>query len=140
MWILVASLVVLGLVALVAGGIRNSNLQKKVDSGEIEKMPEVVEPEAECCGQYEICEQDSLLAAVSKDVVYYDDEELDRYRGMTSDAYTSEQTDEFREVFYTMQEEDIPGWIRSLTLRSIELPDAMKDEVLLIINERRKIS
>jgi len=140
MWILVVALVILGIIALVAGGIRNSHLQKKLDNGEIEKMPEVVEPVAECCGQYEICEQDSLLAAVSKDVEYYDDEELDRYRGMASDAYTENQAEEFREVFYTMEETDVPGWVRSLTLRSIEMPDAMKDEVLLIVNERRKIS
>lgn len=140
MLILVAALVILGIIALTAGGIRNFHLQKKVDSGEIEKIPEVVEPKPECCGQFEICEQDSLLAAVSKDVEYYDDEELDRYRGMPSDVYTEEQTEEFREVFYTMEEGDIPGWVRSLTLRSLEMPDAMKDEVLLIINERRKIS
>ncbi|MFA6832749.1 MAG: phospholipase, partial [Bacteroidaceae bacterium] len=50
------------------------------------------------------------------------------------------QAEEFREVFYTMEETDVPGWVRSLTLRSIEMPDAMKDEVLLIVNERRKIS
>ena len=33
------------------------------------------------CGQHEICEKESLLAAVSKKVEYYDDEELDRFRG-----------------------------------------------------------
>ena len=40
-------------------------------------MPEVKEVDVECCGQHEVCERDSLLAAVSKKIEYYDDEELD---------------------------------------------------------------
>ena len=40
---------------------------------------ELVIPDAECCGMHETCEKDSLLAAVSKDVEYYDDEELDAF-------------------------------------------------------------
>ena len=36
----------------------------------------------ECCGMHEVCEKESLLAAVSKEVEYYEDEELDRFRGL----------------------------------------------------------
>lgn len=43
----------------------------------------------------------------------------------------------FRDVFYTMQETDVAGWVRSLQLRGINLPDDIKDEVFLIIGERR---
>lgn len=49
-----------------AGYIRNQRLQKKIERGELDAMPEVKEADAECCGQHEICERDSLLAAVSK--------------------------------------------------------------------------
>ena len=91
----------------------------------------------ECCGQHEVCEKESLLAAVSKQIEYYDDEELDRYRGLSSDNYTNEQIEEFRDVFYTMQETDVAGWVRSLQLRGVELPDELKDEVFLIVGERR---
>jgi hypothetical protein len=100
-------------------------------------MSEVQEVDAECCGQHEICERDSLLAAVSKQIEYYDDEELDKYIGTAPDAYTPEQEDEFRDVFYTMQDTDVAGWVRSLQLRGIALPDNIKDEVFLIIGERR---
>ena len=79
MWILIISLIVLALVAATAGIIRNRKLQKKIDRGELDAMPEVQEVDAECCGQHEICERDSLLAAVSKQIEYYDDEELDKY-------------------------------------------------------------
>ena len=137
MWILIISLIALAVVAATAGIIRNRKLQKKIDRGELDAMPEVQEEDAECCGQHEICERDSLLAAVSKQIEYYDDEELDKYIGTAPDAYTPEQEDEFRDVFYTMQDTDVAGWVRSLQLRGIALPDNIKDEVFLIIGERR---
>ena len=137
MWILIISLIALAVVAAVAGTIRNRRLQKKVESGELEAMPEVKEVDQECCGQHEVCEKESLLAAVSKKIEYYDDEELDRYIGVSPDAYTPEQEDEFRDVFYTMQSEDVAGWVRSLQLRGIALPEGIKDEVLLVVRERR---
>lgn len=137
MWILLISLVILALVAFLLGVLRNRTLRKKVQSGELKEMPTVQLADAECCGQHEICEKESLLAAVSKQIEYYDDEELDRYKGMSSDRYENEQIEEFRDVFYTMQETDVAGWVRSLQLRGIELPDELKDEVFLIIGERR---
>ena len=91
----------------------------------------------ECCGQHEVCEKDSLLAAVSKKIEYYDDEELDQFIGKEANAYTDEETNQFRDVLYTMQDIDVAGWVRSLQLRGIELPDDLKDEVFLIIGERR---
>lgn len=137
MWILIVSLIVLAIVAAIAGIIRNRRLQKKVDNGELEAMPEINVADMECCGQHEVCEKESLLAAVSKQIEYYDDEELDRYKGIAADAYTTEQEEEFRDIFYTMQEEDVAGWVRSLQLRGVALPDSLKDEVFLIVGELR---
>lgn len=137
MWILIISLVLLGIVAMAAGIIRNKRLQKQIERGELERMPEVKEADAECCGQHEVCERDSLLAAVSKKIEYYDDEELDRFIGKTGDAYTDEESELFRDVLYTTREDEVAGWVRSLQLRGIELPDDLKDEVFLIIGERR---
>ena len=42
-----------------------------------EKVEAPVIPDAECCGQHEVCEKESLLSAVSKGVEYYDDEDLE---------------------------------------------------------------
>lgn len=107
-----------------------------------EKMGLTIEEEApeipdECCGQHQVCEKESLLAAVSQGIEYYDDEELDRYRGTPSCQYDEEQCSQFRDVLYTMQSHEVAGWVRSLQLRGIELPDEVKDEVLLIVGERR---
>lgn len=139
MWILIISLMILAIVAAIAGRLRYRSLQKKIERGELDAMPEVREVDAECCGQHEICEKDSLLAAVSKQIEYYDDEELDKYIGIPEDRYTPEAEEEFRDVFYTMQSEEVAGWVRSLQLRGIALPDNIKDEVFLIIGERREI-
>lgn len=137
MWILIISLLLLTLVALIAGYIRNTRLQRKIENGELESFPEVKEADVECCGQHEVCEKESLLAAVSKEIEYYDDEELDGFIGRAPESYTEEETEMFRDVFYTMQETDVAGWVRSLQLRGINLPDNLKDEVFLIIGERR---
>ena len=137
MWILIVSLVVLTLVAMLIGKGYYYRINKKIEKGELEEIPPVVEVDEECCGQHETCERDSLLAAVSKGIVYYDDEELDRFIGLNPDDYTAEDEDEFRDVFYTMQDTDVAGWVRSLQLRGIALPNNIKDEVFLIVGERR---
>ena len=135
---LIIGLCLLALVAMLAGWLRNRKLQKQLERGEITELPSIKDVEdMECCGQHETCEKDSLLAAVSKNVEYYNDEELDRFRGRASDDYSEAETEEFREVLYTMKEVEVAGWVRSLQLRAVELPDGVKDEVFLILGERR---
>lgn len=139
MWILIISLILLAIVAALLGTLRYRRLQRRVERGELESIPDVVEVNQECCGQHEVCERDSLLAAVSKQIEYYDDEELDRYIGVPPEGYTPEQEEEFRDIFYTMKSDEVAGWVRSLQLRGIALPDSVKDEVFLIVGERRGI-
>lgn len=45
--------------------------------------------------------------------------------------------EEFREIMYTCKEDEVAGWSRSLQLRGVELPDELKDELFLIVGERR---
>jgi hypothetical protein len=137
MLVLILSLIGLTLIAMGVGVMYNRRVRRRLQSGELQAEPEVVTPDAECCGQHEVCEKESLLAAVSKGVEYYDDEELDRFRGRPSDSYTDAEVEEFREVLYTCREEEVAGWSRSLQLRGIELPDELKDELFLIVGERR---
>lgn len=132
--IILAGVILFG---LVAGYFYNRNIQKKIDRGELEEAPPVVTVDSECCGQHQICEKESLLAAVSKQIEYYDDEELDRFKGRPSDGYSEEEIEKFRDILYSMQEVDVAGWSRSLQLRGIELPDELKDELFLIVGERR---
>lgn len=137
MLILIIGLFILAVVAMTVGLLHNRLIQKKIENGELEAPPEIVEADVECCGQHEVCEKESLLAAVSKKIEYYDDEELDRFRGRPSDSYQEDEVDEFREIMYTCREDEVAGWSRSLQLRGIELPDELKDELFLIVGERR---
>lgn len=137
MWYIILGIVFLGVVAGVIGYMNNRKQQRMLERGEIDHIDEPKTIDEDCCGQHAVCERDSLLAAVSKDIEYYDDEELDAYRGISSDAYPENIVEEFREVFYTLKEIEVAGWIRSLQLRGIDLPDALKDEAFLIIGERR---
>ena len=143
MWILIASLVALGFVAALAGIQRNRKLAKQLANGEIAEMPKVkmvLDCGADSCelDEGKSCDLDCMTPIIKQDIDYYDDEELDAYKGKASDQYTDDETEEFRNVFYTMQEEDVPGWVKSLQQRELEIPDSLKDEVLLVLREIRK--
>jgi hypothetical protein len=90
-----------------------------------------------CCGEHLVCERETLLQTNAK-VEYYDDEELDTLSGISAEEYTQEQYQMIREVFDTLQAKDVPGWVRSIQLRNIQLPLDIREEALLIVVERRK--
>ena len=90
-----------------------------------------------CCGEHLVCERETLLQTNAK-VEYYDDEELDTLSGIRAEEYTQEQYQMIREVFDTLQAKDVPGWVRSIQLRNIQLPLDIREEALLIVVERRK--
>lgn len=113
-----------------------SDKSDKSDSSDASDAPEA--PEEECCGMHITCEKDSLLASVSPDVVYYDDEELDRFAGRRPEDYTDEEIEEFRDILLTLLPADIAGWGRSLQLRHIELPQQVRDELIMIVAEARQ--
>lgn len=108
--------------------------------GNEEPAPEAApqEDEEECCGMHITCERDSLLAAVSPEVVYYDDEELDSYRGKDPSTYSPDEVEQFRDVLLTLLPDDIAGWARSIQLRGIALPPDVKDELIMIVAEERQ--
>ncbi len=133
MILLITAIILLGIVTYF---FHRRDLRKQAQHG-VTPQEENTPPQ-ECCGQHLVCERDSLLAGVSKEIEYYDDEELDEWRGIEPDAYTPEQVEHFREIFYTLQPYDVAGWVRSLQLREIAIPDDLRDEILLIINDMRK--
>lgn len=90
-----------------------------------------------CCGEHLVCERETLLQTNAK-VEYYDDEELDQLTGIAAEDYTDEQYQMIREVFNTLKASDVPGWVRSIQLRNIQLPLDIREEALLIVVERRK--
>jgi hypothetical protein len=41
-------------------------------------------------------------------------------------------------VFFTLRENELVDWLKSLQLRHVPLPPAIKEQALMIIAERRK--
>ncbi|MCM1452557.1 MAG: hypothetical protein NC102_09865 [Clostridium sp.] len=133
---MIAALIILG--ALLAVGIPLYLHHRLSDAKEPLVAPApAAEPKEECCGLHIACEKDSLLASVSSEIVYYDDEELDAYKGRGVDQYADDEIEQFRDVLLTMRPDDIAGWARSLQLRGIALPGPVRDELLMIVSEAR---
>lgn len=137
--ILLCALVVVGIVCYLLE-VRYRRIVK--DSGGQDGAPaEAVSDEdagEQCCGMHITCEKDSLLTAVNPVIEYYDDEELDAYRGTAPDEYSDEAVEEFRNVLLTLRPEEIAGWARSIQLRGISLPSAVREELLMIVAEARQ--
>lgn len=81
------------------------------------------------------CEQECMMEAATKEIEYYDDEELDAYKGRPAGSYTDQEVEEFSEVMYTMRPEEVKGWNRSLILRGINFPNRLKEELIAIIED-----
>ena len=62
-------------------------------------------------------------------ILYYEDEELDRFRGRAADLYTEMETQEFRHVLRTLEDADVAGWVTSIHRRGIHFPAGVADEV-----------
>ena len=91
----------------------------------------------ECCGMHITCERDSLSPVFDEDIVYFDDEELDAYRGRDPEEYSPDEIEQFRDVLLTLLPEDIAPWARSIQQRGINLPTDVREELFLIVNEAR---
>ncbi|PKQ63350.1 hypothetical protein [Labilibaculum manganireducens] len=104
---------------------------KSKNGGDVESKISA-EPIEECCGAHEICETD-LINRMSEEIIYYEDEELDAYKSFEENDFNDDQIDEFREVLYSLKENEMEGWLRSLELRKIELPSIIKSEVVFML-------
>ena len=124
MTLLVIALAALGLVAALLGLL--SRHEEPIQTGTDCNT---------CQGDNEKCEMECRLEAAVKEVEYYDDEELDAYKGRRSDSYSDNEAEAFADVLYTMRPQEVKGWARSLALRGIEVPDQLKDELLMLMSD-----
>lgn len=88
-----------------------------------------------CTGASAKCEQECMMEAATKPIEYFEDEELDRFSGRDSASYTENEVEEFAEVLHTMRQEEVKDWCRSLTLRGVNLPNQLKDEVFMLTED-----
>ena len=132
------SLIIIGALAVVGIALymHDRYARRKPSQQDEEPEPQPQDQE-ECCGMHITCERDSLLASVSETIEYYDDEELDAFKGRNPELYTDDEIEQFRDVLLTLLPQDIAGWGRSIQLRGIELPPAVREELLMIVAEAR---
>lgn len=113
----------------------SSFLSKKRNPAETQE-DEVIIPDADCCGAHEVCESD-LPANMNDTPIYYDDEELDQFKNRAQTSYQANEEEAFMDVFLTLKERDIHGWLKSLQIRSIELPLEVREQALIVLGELR---
>ena len=69
---------------------------------------------ATCTGENDKCELDCKLEAATKEI------------------------EDFEYVLETMKPHEVADWCRSLVMRGINLPEQVRDEAIMIINDTRK--
>ena len=122
--ILVGALLLLGIAAALFGVFSHDDGDEVVHSG----------PSCNTCdGNDTRCEQTCMMEAAVKPIEYFEDEELDVFAGRRSDAYTDEEAEQFEEVLTTLRPEEVVAWNRSLILRGINVPDQVKDELVMLL-------
>lgn len=134
--------VCLGIAILVIFEIRARKAKRAADlpstaEGDLQQSDLSSAEDDGCCGEHLVCERETLLQTNAQ-IEYFDDEELDELSGIAAEDYTDEQYQMIREVFNTLKPSDVPGWVRSIQLRNIQLPLDIREEALLIVVERRK--
>ena len=125
--ILAAMFVVMALATLIS-----NRFFKKKKTPKADEQP--VEIPMDCCGAHEVCEFEEMLQNPTE-IVYFEDEELDRYQGIPADSYEDAQIDEFRDVLYTLKGDEIRMWLLSIERRKVQLPHILRQEAFQLIAE-----
>lgn len=131
MLILISVLVAMFLMLILGTWVSNRFDKKNENVTIEEKSPDIP---LDCCGAHEVCEFDEMVKNPEQ-IVYFEDEELDRFHGIGPDQYEDEQIEEFRDVLYTLKSEEIRKWLLSIQRRKIELPSVLKQEAIQLIAE-----
>lgn len=127
------NIIVISILAIVALGIIVMIGTRIFDSKGTDEP--IVVPASDCSscdGTNVKCEQVCQMEAATKPAEYYDDEELDAFRGRQSDEYNDEEAAMFAEVLETLRPDEVRPWSRSLLVRGINMPDQIKDEFIAL--------
>lgn len=128
MVVLILSLVVLGVFCAILG-------YRSRKRGESQEIVVGKGDCSTCTDDNPSCEQMCMMKASTEPVEYFDDEELDTYKGRPADSYNEEETAQFAEVLETLQPQEVKAWNRSLILRGINMPNGIKDEYITLATE-----
>lgn len=125
-------IILLSFVALVAiGTLLYNHLAPQKGNTEIEESTNDIP--IDCCGAHDVCEVEAMIQN-PYEILYFEDEELDRFRQTDASTYTEDDIEEFRDVLYTLKGDDeIRLWLISIERRGVILPPIIKQEALQML-------
>lgn len=129
------AMVVIGVILYIHDRVTSKSSQKQP-----EEQPQ--EPAAtssdectdDCCGTHDVCPSEMLLKNMNQAAVYYEDEELDDFRGRQAGDYSADELEQWRDVLYTLQHDELLPWERSIKKRGIVMPEIIREELMSIYN------
>ena len=71
----------------------------------------------ECCGTHDVCPSEMMLRHFNDPAQYYDDEELDAFKGRGASDYS---------------DDELLPWERSIKKRGITMPGIIKEELVAL--------
>ncbi|MCM1162906.1 MAG: phospholipase [Muribaculaceae bacterium] len=118
---------------ILAGIVLKLTHREAADDGATDEAESTSDAPQECCGLHAVCEK---KAAAESGHDYYDDEELDRFAGRDAAAYSDEEIEEFRQVLYTLIPAEVYSWGGALTRRGVALPEPLRDEWIMLCQDK----
>ena len=131
LWVIITILVFLAFLIMMAVHVGKKH-SDEAEQDETQQSPALGESASCSSCSLEGC-TGTCITDEYEEPEYFDDEELDRFRGRHSSEYTDDEAEEFRDILYSMRQEEVRDWFKSLTQRSIEVPDQIKDELILML-------
>lgn len=124
--------VIIGIVGLILIVFITDLIRRQRNKNENLVEEEIVAPDDDCCGAHAICEK-TEEDITSNPQLYFDDEELDSFRGYENNQFKDADLELFREVLYTLKPKEIVQWLYSLELRKVFVPGIIKEEARMLV-------
>lgn len=120
-------LMVMGLLAVVGVLIVVMNKVKRQSSGTDNEIKICKTTGEVCCGGGTNCHKYTNTGSSANSLQYFEDEELDRFKGKSPSDYSPQEIAEWREVICTLQPQEVRGWVTSIHRRGLLIPAEIEE-------------
>lgn len=125
------AMVVIGIILYIHDRLTNKPSENSAQEAEPQQQEECSD---DCCTTHDVCPSEMLLKHMNQPVVYYEDEELDSFKGREPGSYSDDELEQWRDVLYTLRHDELLAWERSIKKRGIVMPDVIKEELISMHN------
>ena len=120
------AMVVIGVILYI-----HDRLTRKPDEHREETpQPKQEECNDDCCGSHDVCPSEMMLKHLNDPAEYFDDEELDAFKGREASDYNDDELEQWRDVLYTLKHDELMAWERSIKKRGLQMPTIIKEELM----------